>query len=134
MKADLSEAFVERMISLEDRLEVLERTASMESSSFTPFIPLPLINGWVHFGGVWQTPQYRRVGDMVSIRGSIKSGTIGLACATLPVGYRPLLAQGRATLSNGAFGVLTIDSAGAIVPFNGSNAQFTIDTSFSVLS
>lgn len=35
------------------------------------------------------TPMYRRLGDMVQLRGNIKDGTTGTVGATLPVGFRP---------------------------------------------
>lgn len=48
-----------------------------------------LTNSWVDFlSGVAPTA-YRRIGDVVELRGAIKSGTLAAAAFTLPVGYRP---------------------------------------------
>lgn len=47
-------------------------------------------NGWVNYG-TFQGAQYRKVGDMVQLRGLIKSGTAGASAFTLPAGYRPPL-------------------------------------------
>jgi len=46
-------------------------------------------NSWVNYGSGFQSAGYRIVGDMVQLRGLIKSGTLGLAAFTLPAGYRP---------------------------------------------
>src|SRR5713226_3483177 len=49
-----------------------------------------LANGWVTWGTPYPTPGFRKIGDQVFLRGLIKSGTIGLAAFTLPLGYRPI--------------------------------------------
>jgi hypothetical protein len=46
-------------------------------------------NSWTDYGSGFQTCQFRRFGDMVQLRGLIKSGTIATSAFTLPVGYRP---------------------------------------------
>jgi len=49
-----------------------------------------LLNSWVVWGaGSFQIPQYRKIGDMVQMRGSVKGGTIPSVILTLPVGHRP---------------------------------------------
>jgi len=47
-------------------------------------------SGWTDYGGDYQAGQYKKVGDMVFLRGLVKrtSGT-GTTIATLPAGYRP---------------------------------------------
>lgn len=56
----------------------------------TPWIPLPLNSNWVPYYGGWSIPGYRKIGDMVQVRGLVV-GQAGanLLIATLPVGYRP---------------------------------------------
>lgn len=46
-------------------------------------------NSWVNFGGGYQAMQYRKVGDMVQLRGTIAAGTVTAVGFTLPVGFRP---------------------------------------------
>ena len=45
----------------------------------------PLLNGWVSV----QTPEYRRVGKTVMLRGRVQSGTAGTNVFVLPTGFRP---------------------------------------------
>ena len=53
----------------------------------TAWVPLSLQNGWVtHIA----TPAYRKIGDIVYLRGNVKSGTDGSNMFTMPVGFRPL--------------------------------------------
>jgi hypothetical protein len=62
----------------------------------TPWIPVvAFLNGWSNYdiSGSWIPAGYRKVGDEVSVRGLIKSGPVGSAVFSLPVGYRP--AQGH---------------------------------------
>lgn len=48
-----------------------------------------LLNSWVNFGGTQQVAQYRKIGDIVYLRGLIRFGTINLPAFTLPAGFRP---------------------------------------------
>jgi hypothetical protein len=57
----------------------------------------------------------------VYIRGLIQSGTVGQPAFTLPVGYRPIVTQRFATISNGALGYLYVDSSGGVQLASGSN-------------
>lgn len=91
-----------------------------------------LANSWVNYGGTEQAARYRRVSDRVEIEGLVKSGTLGAAVFTLPTGYRPALAMQFATATNGAFGLLTITSAGLVVVQSSSNVWAALNCSFSV--
>jgi hypothetical protein len=57
---------------------------------------------WTPYGGVFEVPRYRRVGDEVEVEGlaQVASGG-GLTVATLPIGYRPLKAHVSTILGNG---------------------------------
>jgi hypothetical protein len=44
-------------------------------------------NGWSNLSGF--VTQYRKLGDMVQVRGGIQSGAIGSIPFTMPVGFRP---------------------------------------------
>jgi hypothetical protein len=87
---------------------------------------LGLQNNWVSYdGGVtYAHPQYRKVGDIVYVRGLIKNGTItnGTPVANLPVGFRPPLQLHFPTVSNDAFTLLRILSNGDITVGVGANA------------
>lgn len=47
------------------------------------------LNSWVNYGSTYQVAQYRKVGDCVEIRGSVKNGTAGSVVFNLPAGFRP---------------------------------------------
>lgn len=53
----------------------------------TAWVTVSLLNGWVHFSG--QPVQYRKVGDMVEIRGRMSSGLPNNPAFNLPTGFRP---------------------------------------------
>ena len=84
-------------------------------------------NSWVDFGSGLQAAQYRMVGDEVELRGTIKTGTIGTAAFTLPVGFRPQASIGFAVDSNGAHGRVSIASTGAVTPDIGNTASVRLD-------
>jgi len=99
----------------------------------TAWTPVTFTGGWVNFGGAYQTAQYRKVGDVVQMRGVIKSGTMGAAAATLPVGFRPPATNQFVGVSAGTFGYTVVDASGAVVPSIGTNASFDLSpVTFSV--
>ena len=76
-------------------------------------------NSWADFlAGVAPTA-YRRIGDVVELRGAIKSGTVNTTVFTLPVGARPtagieifpvVAGAGGARLDIGTNGTVTVRS------------------------
>lgn len=76
---------------------------------------LTLESGWVAYGAAHQGPQYKKVGDLVFLRGTVKrtSGSGGVI-ATLPSGHRPLAYTPVTVSSNGAFGGIDIANTGAM--------------------
>lgn len=93
-----------------------------------------LTNSWANFGGTTSPAGYRRVLGGVALRGAIKSGTIGQAAFTLPTWMRPPYDVSLPTVSNGAFGSVTITAAGAVIPSVGSNTSFYLDSVFFPIS
>jgi len=90
-----------------------------------------LLNGWVNFGVAQANAgYYRDAGGIVHVRGTIKSGTINVACFILPVGYRPTANSGWATISNGLFGAIVVTSIGEVLIVGGSNAYYYLDAIF----
>ena len=86
-----------------------------------------LSNGWVNFAGGTQPVGYRKIGDVVHLRGCLKSGTVNTTVFTLPAGYRPLTAHIYAHVSNGALARWTINTNGTVVLTAGSNVYATLD-------
>jgi len=69
--------------------EVNRLTDLTTSNVPTAWTTVTLINGWVHDTN--NAVQYRKVGDMLQLRGRCKNGTWGFAdLFTLPVGFRPI--------------------------------------------
>jgi len=54
-----------------------------------PWTPLTLLNAWQNYGGGGAPLAWRSFGDMVQVRGVLKSGVNNTAVAQLPVGSRP---------------------------------------------
>lgn len=98
----------------------------------TTWTAVTFANSWVDFGTGNQVCQYRKVGDMVQVRGLMKSGTIGAAAFTLPAGFRPPATLIFASEANSLFSVINIDSAGVFTPLTGSNVYFSVNCTFSV--
>lgn len=97
----------------------------------TDWTPVTFTNSWVNFGGVYNTCQYRKVGDIVYLRGLMSSGTIGLASFTLPAGFRPPADLYFSTVSNNLFGSFILQSNGVFLTSSGSNVWFSINREFS---
>lgn len=92
-------------------------------------------NNWVNFDG--RAAAFRKYPDgKVRFRGLIKSGTIGAAAFTLPVGYRPLTGADNGEVyfpcaSNSALGIAYVKpdgtpTPGIVVPNVGSNVWFDL--------
>lgn len=60
--------------------------------------------------------RYRRVGDLVHIQGMIKSGAVGTAMTTTPVGFRPDATILMPVTANavGTLGSVSWDNAGVL--------------------
>lgn len=94
----------------------------------------PALSGtWVNYGSSNEVAGYRRIGDLVYLRGLIKSGTIATTAFTLPAGYRPAADLIFAVASNSAYGQLRVTPAGLVVPESGSAVAFALNCSFSVV-
>lgn len=107
------------------------------SSAPTSWVSPALSNSWVNFGGAFQAVSYRRVGDIVQMRGSAKNGTTttGTTIYTLPAGYRPPATHIFATLDgNNNAARFDVDSSGNVTIQTGTNACFTLRGEFSVNS
>lgn len=82
---------------------------------------------WVNFGGTNESAQYYRdPWGRVYIGGIVKSGTIGTTIFTLPAGYRPEEAKIYPVVSNGVFGICTVNPDGTVVASAGNNTYFTL--------
>jgi hypothetical protein len=102
-----------------------------------PWSPLTLQNGWVSGGSIWSDPSYRKIGDIVSIRGALTAGSPGTILFTMPVGFRPPPGKYISNPScawNGSatvFGRGYIDNNGAYWITDGPTSSHVIDFSYS---
>lgn len=88
-----------------------------------------LIAPWADFGAPARpVSYYKDAAGFVHLQGLVKSGVLGTTAFTLKAGYRPAGTLFLATVSNGAFGSLTITAAGDVVPGSGSNVWFSLDS------
>ena len=73
----------------------------------SPWIAPTLLNGWINYGSGLAPAGYRKIRDIVYLRGMIKSGTVGASAFALPAAYQPPQAiQFPAT--TGAFSWITV--------------------------
>ncbi len=73
-------------------------------------------NSWQDFLSGVAPVAYRRVGDVVELRGAIKSGTLATTVFTLPVGFRPTAGNHLFAVVAGPGGArLDVSSDGTVV-------------------
>ena len=79
----------------------------------TPWTGVTFQNGWANYGSGYQTCQYRKIGDVVQLRGVATNATGNTVAFTLPAGYRPP-AVVELTTHTGAAALarITVDSIG----------------------
>lgn len=93
------------------------------------YLPPTFTNGWTDFGGSHRGAGYMKdASGFVHVCGLIKSGTMGLPCFTLPVGYRPGATISVAATANNLFALLEVAANGQVIPQVGSNAYFSLNT------
>lgn len=102
----------------------------------TPWVAPTLLNGWVNYGNPWQNVQYRRIGDIVTIRGLATAGTVtsGTIIFNLPVGFRPPAWHIEVAEGGSIFGRFDVRSDGAVVwqIGAGTGAYYSLNAQFSV--
>lgn len=81
------------------------------------------LNGWVNSVTAGDTPAgfLKTESGYVNLQGAITTGTVGSAAFVLPPGYRPPTNVAFAVTSNGAAGIVTIDSGGNVTPVTPSS-------------
>jgi hypothetical protein len=92
-----------------------------------------LLNGWTNYSGY--VTQYRKIGDVVQIRGGVQGGTLGANIFVLPSGYRPPSQTQFPVSSYSVVGIITIDGSGNVYPNTPSDTRFVgLAVSFSTIA
>lgn len=107
------------------QIVVEDITSAMEMGLAPSWTAPTLINGWLPFGSGWSVPGYRKVGDMVQLRGMVKSGTTG-NIFTLPTGYASPNTMNFPAVSNDLFCQIRISGTG-VTALNYNNAWVMLD-------
>lgn len=111
---------------LEARVTALELVTTP-----TDWTDVTFQNSWVNYdvpGPTARDVSYRRVGDIVYLRGVMKNGTMSTTAFNLPEGFRPGLAfDSPPANSGGAVGFVNFTLGGDVVPFVGVNTYFFLD-------
>ena len=77
-------------------------------------------SGWTSYGSGYQAGQYKKVGDLVFLRGLVgRTSGVGVTIATLPSGYRPPAQCLYIMNTNTGAGRLDIQTDGQIVATSG---------------
>lgn len=118
-----------------NKLEIANATMTLLNKTLTsPTISAPTITGslgawsglsfntgWADLGGGYQGGQYRKIGDIVFLRGVVtRTSGADTLIATLAAGYRPAAAELFNITSNGAFGYVDISTTGTITLTSGN--------------
>ena len=92
-------------------------------------------SGWANYGGAYQTGQYKKVGDLVLLRGLVaRTSGVGTTIATLPSGFRPAAQCLYIMNTDTGVGRLDIQTDGQIIAISGGTGWIQLDgLSFSVL-
>ncbi len=103
----------------------LTRKAYVDSKATpTAWTGVTYVNSWVDHGAPNQGVQYRKIGDLVYMRGSAKNGTLNGQATTLPAGHRP---PASVRFGQADSGIVSIDSAGVVSFFGPTNTIFSVD-------
>lgn len=106
------------------RLEILERSRGSDEA----YTDASYLNSWVDYGATHNAGgYYKTTTGVVRLQGVVKSGTIGQPIFTLPTGYRPAKTLLFTVPSNGAFGVLEIQTDGDVIATTGNNTYVSLE-------
>ena len=85
-------------------------------------------SGWANYGGAYQAGQYKKVGDLVFLRGLVaRTSGVGVTIATLPSGFRPPAQCLYIMNTNTGAGRLDIQTDGQIVATSGGADWVQLD-------
>lgn len=74
-----------------------------------------LLNGWVNFGSGFNPAGYRKIGDVVSLRGLLTTGSTSVPMFNLPAGYRPAYTQIFTTSASDGWAEVRVGANGDVL-------------------
>jgi hypothetical protein len=87
-------------------------------------------NGWTNFGAPYANVQFRRIGDLIHLRGAA-TGSLNVIAFTLPVGFRPPVTVEEYGISSANHAVVYVASNGEVTPKgSGSSSEFHFNFRF----
>lgn len=114
-------------------------TGSVGADSYTddatgvPWTAVSFSGSWVDYGSTFNTCAYRRIGNIVQVKGVAKSGTADTTIFTLPAGYRPPATVMTATATSAGTFRLDVTAAGEVYTTGSSaNSYVSVDITFGV--
>jgi hypothetical protein len=123
-------------VALDGRLDTAETDIDDLETLTTPstWTGVTFEGTWVNFGSTFQEVEYRKVGDVVQVRGLAKDGTVGSVIFTLPSGFRPPADLHFINYSAAAPGGFVVNTVGEVDSIFGSNGTFALNFEFSTSS
>jgi hypothetical protein len=110
-------------------------TALETATAKTAWTAVTFQNSWVNNVSGVETVAYRKIGDIVTLRGMAMTGAVPSVVFTLPVGYRSPLQLRFPINSNGAYGQCRVMPDGTVIAQAGASAGFNFDgVSFSTIA
>lgn len=92
------------------------------------WINVSFATGWGNLGSPWQTAQYKRYGDMITLRGLVsRTSGVGTNILTLPTGYRPPASILRSAMTDTGIGRVDIDNSGVVMSNGGGTGWVQLD-------
>ena len=85
----------------------------------TPWIAPTFQNSWTNYGTGFNLAGYRKIGDIVYLRGLVKGGASGATIFTLPAGFRPAYTHIVPCRASDAMGETRMHAGGEVQPQTG---------------
>lgn len=130
LSLDITPAVASELQSLRDSIELNNRKLEAYLNSPAWIEVTTFLNSWVNYGAGYPTAAYRKIGDIVYLKGLLKLGTVSVAAFTLPVEYRPSTNRHFITMMTAAAGGLRINTDGSVTfgdPGGGGNGYCSLD-------
>lgn len=113
--------------------QVNANTVALTAGAWTP---VTFQGTWANQTGGSQPVQYRKLGDMVQLRGQMAAGSMSSPAFTLPVGFRPpflfMLSTGCFNGSAWVVARMDMNTDGRCVPIDGVANFYSVLCSFSI--